>query len=187
MILISAIGNGDVRYHNTRHNAGYCALDVLKQALRYEGFTAHDVFKHERHLRSDIVRVKWGGGEVIILQKAKGEMNTSGKVIKKVYEKYDIDHFILFHDDLDLKLGEYKIQRGKSPHCHNGVKSVEEILGTKDFLRVRIGIENRESREIPGEEYVLKRFTKEERVILNDALLKACEELLTKDIFERWI
>ncbi|MCD4811563.1 aminoacyl-tRNA hydrolase [bacterium] len=187
MILIAGIGNGDVKYYNTRHNAGYFGIEVLKIALRYEGFRADYTFKYSKYEKSDLIRFKWGGGEEIILQKFKGFMNESGKYVKKLYDDNDVKHLILFHDDLDIKLGEYKIQYGKSPHGHNGVNSVEESMGTKDFLRVRIGIENRGDRQIPGEKYVLERFTQEEMVILKEGLVGACEELLLTDIFEKWI
>jgi PTH1 family peptidyl-tRNA hydrolase len=54
-----------------------------------------------------------------------------------MYDDVKADEFLLCHDDLDLKLGEFKIQKGKSPHGHNGVISVEDFLGTKDFWRLR--------------------------------------------------
>jgi len=187
MILIAGLGNGDVKYHNTRHNAGYFGLETLKVALRYEGFRASYTYKYDKYARSDLVRFKWGRKEEIILQRFRGFMNESGRYIKKVYDDNDANVLILFHDDLDLKLGEFKIQQGKSPHGHKGVKSVEEYMGTKDFLRVRIGIENRGDKKIPGEKYVLERFTKEEITILRETLIVACEELLLTDIFEKWI
>lgn len=187
MILLTGIGNKDIKYHNTRHNAGYMAIDIMKEALRFEAFIAHDPLKYDRLLRSEIATVRWGLDEVIILQKTQTAMNNSGDAVKRVFEKEDIDEFVLFHDDLDIKLGEYKIQKGKSPKGHNGVKSVEKALGTTDFWRVRIGIENRDYKEIPGEEYVLKRFNKKEKEIVKGAMLEACEELLFTELFEKWI
>lgn len=187
MILITGIGNGDPKYEETRHNAGHMGLDALRQALRYEGFTAHDAFKYDKYLLSDISKVRWGRDTVILLQKTMESMNLSGIPIKKAFENYQPDEFILFHDDLDITLGDYKIQKGKSPVCHNGVQSVEKELGTKDFWRVRIGIENREERNIPGEEYVLQKFSKEEKAILGETLVEACEELLFTELFAKWI
>lgn len=187
MILITGIGNKDVKYHNSRHNTGYMAIDIMREALRFEGFIAHDLLKRDRLLLSEIAVARWGQEKVIMLQKTQTAMNNAGDAVKRVYDKNDIEEVILFHDDLDIKLGEYKIQKGKSPKGHNGVKSVEKTLGTTDFWRVRIGIENRESKEIPGEKYVLKRFSKEEREIAKAAILEACEELLFTELFEKWI
>jgi peptidyl-tRNA hydrolase, PTH1 family len=187
MILISGIGNKEMKYHNTRHNVGYLAIDVLRQALRFEGFIAHKALKYNKYYQSDLAPVRWGLDQVIVLQKTKTNMNNAGVPVKKVYEKEEADELVLFHDDLDIKLGEYKIQKGKSPKGHNGVKSVEKELGFTDFWRVRIGIENRENKEIPGEEYVLQRFTKEEQEIVGATLVMACEELLFTELFEEWM
>jgi PTH1 family peptidyl-tRNA hydrolase len=187
MILLTGLGNEDVKYHNSRHNAGYDAIEYMRQALRFEGFIAHDILKFNRAMLSDLVPVKWGQEEVIILQKTKTAMNNAGEAVKKVHDEYNIEELVLFHDDLDIELGGYKIQKDKSPKGHNGVISVEKALGTTDFWRVRIGIDNRQGKAIPGEEYVLKRFSKEEREILNIAIVEACEELLLTELFETWI
>ena len=188
MILITGIGNKDVKYYNTRHNVGYDAVEYKRQALRLEGFSAHDILKRDRLLLSAVAIVRWGLDEVILLQKTQTVMNRAGEAVQRVFDAHnDINEFVLFHDDLDIKLGEYKIQKGKSPKGHNGVKSVEKALGTTDFWRVRIGIENRDGKDIPGEEYVLKRFSKEEREIVNGAIIEACEDLLFTELFEKWI
>jgi len=81
------------------------------------------------------------------------------------------------HDDLDIKLGEYKIQKGKGPKEHNGVKAVENALKTKDFWRIRIGVDNRPSfaKATEGEAYVLQKFTAEEKEILDGVLNEIVE------------
>jgi len=188
MILVTGIGNKDMKYHNTRHNAGYYAVKIMHQALRFESFMADRAFRYDRVLLSEITTAKWGNKDVVILQKTQTNMNNAGEAVKRVYDKYDIDEFVLFHDDLDICLGDYKIQKGKSPKGHNGVKSIEKELGTTDFWRVRIGVDNRdESNKIPGEEYVLQRFSKEETEILKSTCVEACEELLFTEVFEKWI
>ena len=75
------------------------------------------------------------------------------------------------HDDLDIPLGSFKIQFGKGPRLHKGILSVEQALGTKEFWRVRIGIDGRKKEEgrrkrEEGEEYVLEKFTADEKKIL---------------------
>lgn len=110
-------------------------------------------------------------------------MNRSGIAVRAVINKFDIDGFVLAHDDLDIPLGKYKIQKEKSPKGHNGVISVESNLGTSDFLRVRIGIENRGERKIPGEDYVLQKYTEEELDTLKVAIEESIQELLST-IFE---
>lgn len=99
-------------------------------------------------------------------------MNDSGKFVKG---KKD---FIIVHDDLDLPLGKYKIQFGKGPELHYGVTSVENELGTKDFWRIRIGIDNRDLKnKISGEDYVLENFSGEEIEILQEVYAKIRDDL----------
>jgi PTH1 family peptidyl-tRNA hydrolase len=188
MILVTGIGNKDIKYRNTRHNAGYFAVEIMKEALRYEGFMADSAFRQDKMLLSEITTAKWGNKDVVLLQKTLTDMNNAGEAVKKVFDKYDIEEFVLFHDDLDIRLGDYKIQKGKSPKGHNGVKSVEKKLGTKDFWRVRLGVDNRpEGSKIPGEEYVLEKFEEDEKEILKGVCVEACEELLFTEVFEKWI
>lgn len=188
MMLITGIGNPDMKYHNTRHNAGYFGIDAVRQELLFEGFYNDDGFKYDKSILSDTTPVKWASRDVIILQKTKTAMNNSGDALKRTFDKYDIDKFILFHDDLDICLGDFKIQKGKSPKGHNGVKSIEDALDTTDFWRVRIGIDNREEGDrTPGEDYVLQRFSKEELDILKSVCMEASEELLFTELFEEWI
>jgi peptidyl-tRNA hydrolase, PTH1 family len=188
MILIAGIGNKDTKYHNTRHNAGYFGIKIMRQALRFEGFMADDAFKHKRALLSEVTTAKWGTEDVVVLQKTQTAMNNAGEAVKRVWDEYGADELVLFHDDLDIILGDYKIQKGKSPKGHNGVKSVEKALGTTDFWRVRLGIDSRdEDEKIPGEEYVLQRFDKEEREMVKATAVEACEDLLFTELFEKWI
>jgi PTH1 family peptidyl-tRNA hydrolase len=188
MILLTGIGNKEMKYHKTRHNAGYFGIHIMKQALRFEGFMADRAFRHDKMLLSELTTAKWGNEDVVVLQKTQTAMNNAGDAVKRVYDKYDFDEFVLFHDDLDICLGDYKIQKGKSPKGHNGVKSVEKELGFTDFWRVRIGIDNRpEDSRVPGEKYVLERFNKEELEILKATCVEACEELLFTEVFEKWL
>ena len=109
-------------------------------------------------------------------------MNRSGEAVSKIVKKYEIkdlgNNFILIHDDLDIPLGKFKIQLGKSPFGHNGVKNVEERLATVDFKRVRIGVEARENKNIPGEDYVLTKFTDTEREIIDEVIQEAIQGVL---------
>ncbi|MBI5356256.1 hypothetical protein HZB78_01430, partial [Candidatus Collierbacteria bacterium] len=86
----------------------------------------------------------------------------------------DYKNLYIIHDDLDIPLGTFKIQFGKGPRRHKGILSVEQALGTKEFWRVRIGIDNRSKgqkvnrleSEDSGEDYVLEKFKPEEKKIL---------------------
>ena len=109
-------------------------------------------------------------------------MNRSGEVVTKIanFYKVTIDDLVVIHDDLDIRLGEYKIQKGVGPKVHNGLTSVEERLGTADFWRLRIGVDNRIQNSefrIQGEDYVLADFLPEEKTIIDGVIEKAVKEL----------
>lgn len=168
MKLIVGLGNIGREYSNTRHNAGFMAIDKLLagQVARLDGKFEAEVFK---------------SGEMLLV-KPTTFMNESGRAVRKILDFYklSINDVVVIHDDLDIKLGEYKIQKGVGPKIHNGVTSVEECLGSKDFLRVRVGINNRELDPFggSGSDYVLTRFKENEIEEVNDVLEEAMDELM---------
>ena len=105
-------------------------------------------------------------------------MNRSGEAVKKLVNKYKVQSTNLYviHDDLDIPLGKYKIQKGRGPKEHRGILSIEQSLGKKDFWRVRIGVENRSS-DMAGDEYVLDNFTAEERAIIDGVIQDVVKDL----------
>jgi PTH1 family peptidyl-tRNA hydrolase len=152
MRLIVGLGNPGRKYQNTRHNTGFLVVDQLKSRIS-DGFK---IFKSDEF------------------------MNESGSFVKKLVDRYKIDlnNLYVIHDDLDIRLGEYKIQFGKGPKDHNGILDIEQKLGTKDFWRVRVGVDNRPLDGRPmGEEYVLQNFTEEERKILDKVIKAVCHEI----------
>jgi len=183
MYLVVGLGNPGKEYEDNRHNAGYVALERLVESLKEKGFESNG-WKNEKIFDSltNVFEKKTGGNSKIVLLKSTTFMNNSGVAVKKILKKYKIVDFskelIVIHDDLDISLGQYKIQLEKSPKGHKGVKSIEDHLGTTKFLRVRIGIENREDKKIPGEKYVLMDFSEEEKVTFYKAIDSAIEELL---------
>jgi len=155
MKLVVGLGNPGKDYVNTRHNVGYMVVDELK-----------------KHKASNFQ-----------IFKSTNFMNESGSFVQALCTKYDIQNTNLYviHDDLDIKLGEYKIQFGKGPKDHNGILDIENKLGTKDFWRVRIGVDNRPFDNKPmGEEYVLQNFPPEERNLLDRTIKEVCHQLTQK-------
>lgn len=149
--MIVGLGNPGQQYVGTRHNAGTMLVELLSQKLTSDyGWRKHYdclIFK-----TSNLVLVKTR--EVF--------MNESGRLLQGLPE----GELYVVHDDLDLHLGEYKIQKGVGPKLHYGVQSIENQLGNKDFWRIRIGIDNRVQGigdRVQGEEYVLRRFSGEEK------------------------
>jgi len=202
MKIIVGLGNPGGKYINTRHNVGFIALDKFIQSqIKNEKIKMKNdslKFKINKKLKSEIYELS-EGGQRIILAKPQTFMNRSGDTVKRLIENCKLSrhsthsvgvedprfeesgkivNLIIIHDDLDIPLGKYKIQLGKGPREHGGVESVEKTLRTKDFWRVRIGVENRDSENrILGEKYVLQDFTKEERKIIDQVILEATDEI----------
>lgn len=182
MKLIVGLGNPGKEYSNSRHNAGFMFLETLKDKFLYQKDIYATEWRIEDTFKGEISFVKRGSTIVAVLLKPLTFMNNSGDAVSKIIKKMEIgnisEDMILVHDDLDIALGEFKIQSGKSPNGHNGVKSVEDRVGTNNFKRVRIGIDNRNEKNIKGEDYVLMKFAKEEKIILEESIQKAVQSIL---------
>jgi peptidyl-tRNA hydrolase, PTH1 family len=155
MKLIVGLGNPGGEYVDTRHNAGFFVVDELQKSKLPKDF---------------------------VVKKSDTFMNESGDFVAEKIKnlKLKIENLYIVHDDLDIKLGEYKIQFGKGPKDHNGLKSIDEALGTSEYWHVRIGVDNRPfDNKIPGETYVLQNFSDIEKQKLGDEIRKACKELVT--------
>jgi len=116
----------------------------------------------------------------LIFVKPQTFMNASGIPVKNLaaFYKIKISDIWVLHDDLDIKLGDYKIQKGVGPKLHYGISSIEQNLGASDFWRARIGVDNREEvNRIPGEEYVLQNFSEEESPLLSKVIDQVVSEL----------
>lgn len=169
--LIVGLGNTGLEYERTRHNAGFIFLDSIAQSN----------FKEEKKFKA--LMSEHNG---IKLAKPTTFMNSSGEAIRAISDFYKINpsQILVVHDDLDIKLGEYKLQFDKGPKVHNGISSIENHLGTSEFWRLRIGIDNRTPElkaNISGADYVLGRFSSEELEILTKILFSISETLISSD------
>ncbi|MGI6423434.1 MAG: aminoacyl-tRNA hydrolase [Candidatus Dojkabacteria bacterium] len=180
MFLIVGLGNVGKEYIDTPHNSGFLFLDILRERLLdISSLQVSEWINEKKLFQSEICKIKRDGEVIFLLQKPLTYMNRSGDAVRMIVEKFAPKSIILAHDDLDILLGRYKIGVEKSPKGHRGVLSVEEGIGRKDFLRVRIGVDNRGEREIPGEEYVLQRCSDAELSALTVSVKNAVEELLS--------
>lgn len=175
MKLIIALGNPGKKYIETRHNVGFLMIDYLQEKLNLEDF------KFEKKFNAEISENKVGS-QKIILVKPQTFMNNSGQSVQALINFYKIpaEEIIVIHDELDLKLEAFKISRNKNASGHNGVLNIFDHLQTKDFTRIRIGVDNRteeQRKNIKGSDYVLSRFAKEELGALNDVFDKILKEL----------
>lgn len=169
MKIVIGLGNPGSEYANTRHNAGILLVDQLAvgQLSSYGWRRQYGVLVYKTK-------------DLILVKTADYFMNESNNVIRDLskIQKIEPKDLYLAHDDLDLRINDFKIQFGVGPKVHNGIDAVELAVGTKDFWRVRIGIDSRNpENRTPGEQYVLQNFSREEREVLNGVLEAICSHL----------
>jgi PTH1 family peptidyl-tRNA hydrolase len=164
--LIVGLGNPGPRYESTRHNAGYWLVDAL--AARNGG-----IFRLENKLHGLLCRLSVSGRDLRLL-KPTTFMNRSGHSLAAVVRYFDIPpaQVLVAHDELDLPVGTVRLKLGGGHAGHNGLRDIVNLLGTRDFWRLRIGIDRPEHREqIVG--YVLSRASRDEQSRILDSLAEA--------------
>jgi peptidyl-tRNA hydrolase, PTH1 family len=177
MKIYMGLGNPGQEYQKTRHNAGFMFVDAIAKELSLN-------FKFEKKFNAQLAVKR----DDLFLIKPQTFMNNSGQALRAFldYLKIDIqDQFsgpedlIVVHDDLDLALGTYKLQKGIGPKEHNGLQSIYQHLGTKNFWHLRLGIDSREGlRNMASADYVLQVMSAGEREILNNTIQQLLQELL---------
>ncbi|MEU6130909.1 aminoacyl-tRNA hydrolase [Saccharopolyspora sp. NPDC047091] len=154
-VLIVGLGNPGPRYEGNRHNVGFLVADEL--AARVGGkFKAHKC-------GADVVEGRLGAHRAV-LAKPRSFMNLSGGPVSGAskFFKATPETLIVVHDELDLPYGTVRLKRGGGENGHNGLRSITKSLGTKDYLRVRFGVDRPPGRMDPAD-YVLKDFSGAER------------------------
>jgi peptidyl-tRNA hydrolase, PTH1 family len=169
MRLIVGLGNPGLRYAKTRHNVGFVAVDAI--ARRYGFPTFRDRFKGE--LSEGVI-----GGEKRLLLKPQTFMNASGEAVLAAASFYKIPpaEIVVIHDEIDLKPGKLRVKRGGGAAGHNGLRSIDALLGA-DYWRVRVGVGHPGVKELV-QPYVLQNFPSEEITDWVGPLLDAVAETI---------
>ena len=170
MKIIVGLGNPGKEYEKTRHNAGYRVLDKVADKLGI------DVNKSKF---KGIYGSKGMLDKKIILCKPLTYMNLSGDCVVELlkYYKADIEDLIVIYDDIDIDVGKIRIKPSGSPGTHNGMKDITKKIGSKEFVRVRIGTgKPTDGRDLA--DYVLGKFSKEEDKIILDTIDKASDAVI---------
>ncbi|PXW30254.1 UNVERIFIED_CONTAM: peptidyl-tRNA hydrolase [Williamsia faeni] len=155
-IVIVGLGNPGSRYEKTRHNVGAMAVDHLAAKLG-EKFKAHKK-------SGAAVAVGRLAGHQVVLAKPTCFMNESGRQVGPLAAFYSAapQSLIVVHDELDIDFGAVRLKRGGGEGGHNGLRSISQVIGTKDYLRVRLGVGRPPGRQNPAD-FVLKPFATTER------------------------
>lgn len=159
MKIIVGLGNPGNQYKKYRHNTGFILLDKLAEERGLK-------WKNSSKFESEIAE-----SDDFILVKPQTFMNNSGDAVSKLFNFYKIspDDLIIVHDDVDLKFGTVKKQKGKNPAGHHGVEDIIEKISTKEFWRFRVGVGKPENKNIPVDKWVLQDFSDEEIAELEDS------------------
>ena len=168
MYIITGLGNPGKEYEGTRHNAGFMAIDHL--ADKYQ--ISMDTRKHMAYLGKGIIN-----GQKVILAKPQTYMNLSGESIRSLVDYYKIDpeeELIVLYDDISLDPGNIRIRAKGSAGGHNGIKNIIAHLGTQEFPRIKVGVGDKPPR-MDLADYVLSRFSKEDREKMEQAFKDAAE------------
>lgn len=171
-MIIVGLGNPGPEFTGTRHNVGFFVVDALAENLGLEWRSVRDVMVAK--------------DDTTTLIKPWTYMNRSGAALKDYFSYTNIfadpaalhAQLLVIHDDLDFPIGTYKLQRDRSSAGHNGVQSIIDAFSTKDFSRFRIGISPEGENIVPGDEFVLQRFSAPDRDSINRITGEILQKLL---------
>ena len=168
--LVVGLGNPGAQYTTTRHNAGFLALDYLCE--KYGARTDRARFK-------SLVGEATIGGVRVLLMRPQTYMNLSGEAVSEAMHFYKLDatHVIVLSDDVSLEPGRLRVRRKGSAGGHNGLKSLNEHLGTDEYPRIKMGVGQKPNREYDLADWVLSHFSAEELSALQDSLPTLAEGL----------
>lgn len=171
MKLIVGLGNPGKEYEETRHNVGFMVIDNI---INKEQLTINP----SKKFSADIAQQKTDQKEILYI-KPQTFMNNSDIAVRALLAFYKLTplDIIVIHDEKDIPLGEYKIQTNRGAAGHNGVQSIIDHLGTKNFTRIRVGIGPENKKVDYIEEFVMGKFSEEEKRTLKQTIEQVTREV----------
>lgn len=177
MKLIAGLGNPGEEYEKTRHNAGFRVAD------RFAAFVGEKsgarVVKFKRGYFGAVAVVEFPSFDTTAILKPKTFMNRSGRSVARAMRENEIEigSLVVVHDDMDLPFGKIKVKYGGGSGGHKGVQNISEVMGSADFIRLRIGIDKPPGKDTTN--YVLGEFNSAESALLKSEVLPLAVEALT--------
>ena len=174
--IIIGLGNPGKKYKSNRHNVGFMLLDEIKKNYDFPDF------KMEQKFDAQISFTQNSRLSKALLAKPQTFMNNSGKSVQALINFYKLspEDILVIHDDIDIILGKYKLATDSSSAGHNGIQNIIDILGTKKFNRIRIGVagKNYDKKKLGLCDFVLQNFEeKEMKTILEDMTSEVMKEI----------
>lgn len=169
--LVVGLGNPGERYQGTRHNVG---ADVVRSLAARAGGT----LKANKRVRCEIAEATIEGAR-IVLTVPTSYMNRSGGPVQSAAAWYKVptERVVVCHDDVDLEVGALRLKRGGGTGGHRGLDDIDRALGSRDYLRVRVGV-GRPPGRMAAKDHVLRRFTPAEREVIATVIEDAGEAAL---------
>jgi PTH1 family peptidyl-tRNA hydrolase len=162
MKIVVGLGNPGRKYAGTRHNVGFDVIDLLAASPRAGKFQVRFQAEIAELVEDDLK---------LLLVKPETFMNLSGRCVRQILDFYQIEagELLVVCDDINLPLGKLRARAKGSHGGHNGLRDIQNHLGTADYARIKIGVGD------PGEntdaaDYVLARFRPSERDVIDDAI-----------------
>ena len=176
--IVVGLGNPSEKYANTRHNAGFLSIDYIaeKKGTRID-----------RAKFKALTAVTDIGGKGVLLMKPQTFMNLSGEAVGEAARFYKIsaDKIIVISDDISLDVGRLRVRRKGSAGGHNGLKSINEHLGTDAYPRVKVGVGEKPHPDFELADWVLSSFDKNEMQLLSESfpkILAGIEKIIAGDV-----
>lgn len=160
-----------MRYRRSRHNAGARAIDRLAKTLGSK-------LKFSK-LPAEVAETRTDGVR-LLLARPSTYMNDSGRALAALLRYYRIDpeNLVVIHDDVDLPSGALRVKKGGGSAGHHGIESITDVIGTKDFFRIRVGVGRPVTDELVPPDFLLRPMSKQEAALLEDAESRAANAVL---------
>ncbi len=176
--LVVGLGNHGKEYEYTRHNAGFLSVDYIAEQ---KGIKIDRVKFNALTATCEI------GGAGVLLMKPQTFMNLSGKAVSEAARFYKIapENIIVISDDTSFDVGKLRVRRNGSAGGHNGLKSINECIGSTEYPRIKVGVGKRPHPDFDLADWVLSPFTADERKVLGDVysrVLSGIEKIILGDI-----
>ena len=168
MIIIAGLGNPTKEYEGTRHNVGFQVIDKIAEKYNIAVYAK----KGRAYVGKGIIE-----GQKVLLVKPQTYMNLSGESIRELVDYFKVDpkeELLVIYDDISLNPGQIRIRKKGSAGGHNGIKNIIANLGTSVFPRIKVGV-GEKPKGYDLADYVLGKFSKEDRVLMEEGYDLACE------------
>lgn len=171
MKLVVGLGNPGKEYENTRHNLGFMFLDYLTEKYNFK----IDTLKFNAKIGEIYIN-----NEKVLFAKPQTYMNLSGQSVQKIKDFYKLEtkDILVIFDDLDIPFGDIRYKLNGSGGTHNGMKNIVQMLNSKDFPRLKIGIGGIKHEKQDLINFVLEKFNKEQLSELKEIFDNAYEKFL---------